>query len=111
GLFALRHRGRESAVIASADGERLMLHARMGLVAQVFNEDDLRELPGHVAIGHTRYSTTGSSRMCNAQPLLVDGPAGEIALAHNGNLVNAEPLRRELEAQGVQFQTTTDSDA
>jgi amidophosphoribosyltransferase len=110
GLYALQHRGQESAGIATADGSQIVVHARMGLVAQVFTEDDLSALKGHVAIGHTRYSTTGSSKACNAQPLLVDGPAGEIALAHNGNLVNAAFLRAELEAEGVQFETTTDSE-
>jgi len=111
GLYALQHRGQESAGIATADGERIQVHARMGLVAQVFTEEDLRDLEGgHIAIGHTRYSTTGSSRVCNAQPILVDGPAGQIALAHNGNLVNADQLREELEQRGVEFETTTDSE-
>ena len=111
GLYALQHRGQESAGIATADGQRIVCHARMGLVAQVFTEDDLRELSGHIAIGHTRYSTTGSSRVCNAQPLLVDGPAGQVALAHNGNLVNAPELRDQLERLGYPFDTTTDSEA
>jgi amidophosphoribosyltransferase len=111
GLYALQHRGQESAGIATADGQRIVCHARMGLVAQVFTEDDLRDLTGHIAIGHTRYSTTGSSRVCNAQPLLVDGPAGQIALAHNGNLVNAPELRAELDRLGYPFDTTTDSEA
>ena len=110
GIYALQHRGQESAGIAAADGERIVCHARMGLVAQVFHEDDLAELKGHIAVGHTRYSTTGGSKVCNAQPLLVDGPAGQIALAHNGNLVNAHALREELLAQGFPFDTTTDSE-
>ena len=111
GLYALQHRGQESAGIATSDGNRLACSAQMGLVSQVFKEDDLGALKGHIAIGHTRYSTTGASRVCNAQPLIVHGPAGEIALAHNGNLVNADELRRELEAIGYPFDTTTDSEA
>jgi amidophosphoribosyltransferase len=111
GLYALQHRGQESAGIATSDGERIVCHARMGLVAQVFNEDDLKELTGHIAVGHTRYSTTGASRVCNAQPLLVDGPAGQIALAHNGNLVNAGSLYEQLEQLDYQSDTTTDSEA
>ncbi|TAK23424.1 MAG: amidophosphoribosyltransferase [Chloroflexota bacterium] len=110
GLYALQHRGQESAGIATADGEQIVCHARMGLVSQVFNEEDLSGLTGHIAIGHTRYSTMGASRACNAQPLMVDGPAGQIALAHNGNLVNANALRAELERSGFPFDTTTDSE-
>jgi len=110
GLYALQHRGQESAGIATSDG--LMLHVRtgMGLVAQVFEEDDLHHLPGQIAIGHTRYSTTGGSRICNAQPIHVHGSAGELALGHNGNLVNAEQIRLEMEAQGHEFETSTDSE-
>ncbi|MBI2855589.1 MAG: amidophosphoribosyltransferase [Chloroflexi bacterium] len=110
GLFALQHRGQESAGISVSDGETLRLHASMGLVAQAFREHDLERLPGHIAIGHTRYSTTGSSRLCNAQPILVNGPYGELALGHNGNLVNAITLRKELEEWGCQFSATTDSE-
>ena len=110
GLFALQHRGQESAGIATADGTRLRVHTRMGLVNQAFDEPDLERLTGHIAIGHTRYSTTGTSKLVNAQPLVVRGPAGEIALAHNGNVVNALRLRHELEEQGVEFQTSTDSE-
>ena len=110
GLFALQHRGQESAGIATADGAHIRVHTRMGLVNQAFDEPDLERLTGHIAIGHTRYSTTGASKIDNAQPLVVRGPAGEIALAHNGNVVNALPLRRELKEEGVQFQTTTDSE-
>jgi amidophosphoribosyltransferase len=110
GLYALQHRGQESAGIATSDGDRIAVHARMGLVAQVFHEDDLLELHGHIGIGHTRYSTTGSSNACNAQPLLVDGPAGQIALAHNGNLVNAQQLRDDLVRDGFALETTTDSE-
>jgi amidophosphoribosyltransferase len=89
GIYALQHRGQESAGIATADGHSLHLRTGMGLVSQVFDEDDLAHLPGHIAIGHTRYSTTGSSRIQNAQPILVEGPNGPLAIAHNGNLVNA----------------------
>jgi amidophosphoribosyltransferase len=82
----------------------------MGLVSQVFDEEDLRHLPGNIAIGHNRYSTTGSSRIKNAQPFRVQGPNGEIALAHNGNLVNTDILRADLEEEGHEFTTTTDSE-
>jgi amidophosphoribosyltransferase len=116
GLFALQHRGQESAGIATTDGEELYLHAEMGLVTQVFTERVLLNLPGRSAIGHTRYSTTGSSVEDNCQPLLVNGPplvgddTGELMLAHNGNIVNAGELRDELIARGVDFATTTDSE-
>ena len=110
GLYALQHRGQESAGIATSDGASLHVRTGMGLVAQVFDEDDLGYLPGHIAIGHTRYSTTGSSRICNAQPIHITGRGGELALGHNGNLVNADALRRELEAEGQTFTTSTDSE-
>ena len=110
GLYALQHRGQESAGIASTDGHRIELSKDMGLVAQVFEEEDLKRLHGFAAIGHTRYSTTGSSRLENAQPFLVEGPNGRIALGHNGNIVNADLLRSELEAEGREFQTSTDSE-
>ncbi len=112
GLYALQHRGQESAGIATSDGEHISLRTGMGLVSQVFDEEDLAYLRGHIAIGHTRYSTTGSSVVCNAQPILVpDSLSGRpIALAHNGNLVNYRVLREDLEAQGVVFETTTDSE-
>ena len=110
GIYALQHRGQESAGIATADSEKLHIRTGMGLVSQVFNEADLPYLPGHIAIGHTRYSTTGSSRVENAQPLQVDGPAGPLAVAHNGNLVNAEILRSDLEKLGFRFQTSTDTE-
>ncbi len=110
GLHSLQHRGQESAGIATSDGERLHVYAEMGLVTQVFREEVLERLPGVAAIGHTRYSTTGSSIECNAQPLIVDGPHGVLALAHNGNVVNAELLHEDLAAQGVEFATTTDSE-
>jgi amidophosphoribosyltransferase len=110
GLYALQHRGQESAGIATSDGAALHVRTGMGLVAQVFDEADLGFLPGHIAIGHTRYSTTGSSRICNAQPLHVIGTGGQLALGHNGNLVNAEFLRAEMEAQGIEFSSGTDSE-
>jgi amidophosphoribosyltransferase len=112
GLYALQHRGQESAGIVSAegDGATMKRHAGMGLVSQVFDENRLKELKGNRAIGHVRYSTTGSSSVKNAQPLLVDCSRGQIAIAHNGNLVNANLLRDELEASGSIFQTTVDSE-
>jgi len=110
GIYALQHRGQESAGIATSDGSRIRLHASMGLVAQVFNESILDQLRGCIAIGHNRYSTTGSSRVVNAQPIVVSSPLGDIALAHNGNLVNAAYLRRELEEKGCTFGSTTDSE-
>jgi amidophosphoribosyltransferase len=110
GLYALQHRGQESAGIATADGKKVYLHTSMGLVSQVFTEDELAQLHGHIAIGHTRYSTTGSSRACNAQPILLEANSTTIALAHNGNIVNAKFLSDELSQQGYTFATTTDSE-
>ena len=109
-LFALQHRGQESAGVATTDGQEIMLATGMGLVSQVFREESLAKLKGRMAIGHTRYSTTGSCRPDNAQPLVVEGPMGPLALGHNGNLVNAEYLRQELEAAGRAFRTSTDSE-
>lgn len=110
GLYALQHRGQESAGIVTSDGRRFYSHKGMGLVPQVFRGGALRELPGSIAIGHTRYSTTGSSHPRNAQPLTVDCARGQIAIAHNGNLTNAAALRQELENRGSIFQTTVDSE-
>ena len=110
GLYALQHRGQESAGIVTSDGRQFHTHKGMGLVSQVFKGDVLRSLPGQIAIGHTRYSTTGSSHLRNAQPLTVDCARGQIAIAHNGNLTNAAKLRDELEAKGSIFQTTVDSE-
>jgi amidophosphoribosyltransferase len=110
GLYALQHRGQESAGIATGDGQRIHLRTGMGLIAQVFDEADLSYLPGHVAAGHTRYSTTGSNRVENAQPVYVEGPRGPLALGHNGNLVNAAVLRHDLEQQGYLFKTSTDTE-
>ena len=110
GLYALQHRGQESAGIVASDGKQFRLHKGMGLVSQIFNGDVLHNLVGHVAVGHTRYSTTGSSHLRNAQPLTVDCARGQIAIAHNGNLTNAAALREELEQKGSIFQTTVDSE-
>jgi amidophosphoribosyltransferase len=110
GLFALQHRGQESAGIVSTDGERFFEVKDMGLVSQVFDEERLASLHGYASVGHTRYSTTGSSLLCNAQPVVVETRHGRIALAHNGNLVNTNILRRELEAYGIAFESTTDSE-
>lgn len=112
GLFALQHRGQESAGIVSAKGSdsQFSLHKGMGLVSQVFSQDDLDRLSGTRAIGHVRYSTTGSSTVKNAQPFLVDTARGQVAVGHNGNLVNAAHLREELEAKGSIFATTVDSE-
>ncbi len=110
GLYALQHRGQESAGIASANERRLYLRTGMGLVSQVFDEEDLSYLPGHMAIGHTRYSTTGSSHAVNSQPVRIEGPDGELMLGHNGNIVNASVLRADLEEQGIAFATSTDSE-
>jgi amidophosphoribosyltransferase len=109
-LFALQHRGQESAGIAVSDQGRLTVLREMGLVAQVFNEEKLQALPGDVAIGHTRYSTTGSSHWGNAQPLVHHGSARTIAVGHNGNLTNASELRDELIQQGVRLSSTSDTE-
>ncbi len=110
GLYALQHRGQESAGIVASDGERLRGHKGMGLVNDVFGEDALRGLTGEAAIGHTRYSTAGDTVMSNAQPILIECHRGQVALGHNGNLVNAALLRQELEAAGSIFQSTSDSE-
>ncbi len=111
GLFALQHRGQESAGIAVADGQTIRVHKDMGLVTQVFDEDALHSLDGgHIAIGHTRYSTTGSSVVRNAQPLCSTSVIGQVAVAHNGNLINTSGLRSGLEKHGVKFTTSNDSE-
>ena len=111
GLFALQHRGQESAGIAATDGESVEVHAGMGLVSQVFREPDFLPLAGDLAIGHTRYSTTGSSEICNAQPLVVEGRAGTLALANNGNIINARELKDQLEQEwNCSFASTTDTE-
>ena len=109
-LFALQHRGQESAGIAVADGLRMQVTSDMGLVSQVFTEERLSQLSGYIAIGHNRYSTRGSSRVINVQPIIVGRGANAIAIAHNGNIINAEFLREELIAQGHTFRTSTDTE-
>ena len=110
GLYALQHRGQESAGITASDGRQVTEQRRMGLVADVFSEQVMTELKGHIALGHVRYSTTGSSLLKNAQPFLVNFRGSPIALGHNGNLTNAMSLREELESSGSIFQTTMDSE-
>lgn len=112
GLFALQHRGQESAGIVTASGpnSEFVRHVDMGLVSQVFKPGDLERLKGTRAIGHVRYSTSGSSNLTNAQPLMVNCARGQVAIGHNGNLINAAPLRAELEQRGSIFQTTVDSE-
>ena len=92
GLYALQHRGQESAGIASSDGRDIRVHTEMGLVGNAFQEYDLSRLPGYISVGHTRYSTTGSSNINNAQPIVSKGLGVEIALGHNGNVINALEL-------------------
>ena len=113
GLYALQHRGQESAGIAVFDGEsKVRLHKDMGLVSQVFDQTVLERMPGHLAVGHNRYSTTGSSKVCNAQPVVLNTRLGALALAHNGNLVNAAELRHAIAsaAPEAEFTSTTDSE-
>ncbi len=110
GLYALQHRGQESAGIVAGDGRTMRVHRAMGLVTDVFTADVLSRMEGHLAIGHNRYSTTGDTRVENAQPLLVNYQYGKVGVAHNGNLVNAFELRKEMEKEGSIFQTTSDSE-
>jgi amidophosphoribosyltransferase len=110
GLYALQHRGQESAGIAVSDGERMRLSRSMGHIAEAFDQRTLESLPGHIAIGHTRYSTAGGSTIQNVQPILIDCAHGEIAIAHNGNLVNARELKDELVRNGSIFQTSSDTE-
>ena len=111
GLFALQHRGQESAGIAAANGENVVVHADMGLVTQIFREPDFYPLVGDMAIGHTRYSTSGSSELCNAQPLLVQSEHGQIAVANNGNIINALQLKEQLQDRwNCTFNSTTDTE-
>ena len=112
GLFALQHRGQESAGMVTAEGsnQHFNIHRGMGLVSQVFGEKELTTLKGCRSIGHVRYSTSGSTTLKNAQPFVVDCGRGQLAIAHNGNIVNAAPLREELESRGSIFQTTVDSE-
>jgi amidophosphoribosyltransferase len=110
GLHALQHRGQESAGIVTSDGVSLHVHKAMGTVADIFTEEVLGKLRGSLAIGHTRYSTAGDSALLNAQPIMVQSNKGQIALAHNGNLVNAQEIRARLEGQGSIFQTNSDTE-
>ncbi len=110
GLHALQHRGQESAGIVTSDGMSLHAHRAMGLVADIFHEEELNKLHGTLAIGHTRYSTAGDSSLLNAQPIMVQSNKGVMALAHNGNLVNAQEIRSRLEGQGSIFQTSSDTE-
>lgn len=109
-LFALQHRGQESAGIATSDGSKVQVYANMGLVSQVFSEASLAKLVGHIGIGHNRYSTTGSSQKCNVQPIVVGRGSDTIAVAHNGNIINAKHLQEELVGQGLTFSTSTDTE-
>src|SRR5690606_24549723 len=110
GLHALQHRGQESAGIAAADGERLRRHTAMGLVSERSGKETLTALTCHAAIGHVRYSTAGTSELRNAQPFLFDYAQGGLAIAHNGNLVNAQAIRARLEGVGSIFQTSSDTE-
>ena len=110
GLYALQHRGQESAGIVASNNGSMHLEVGMGLVADVFSDSRLKKLPGNIAIGHNRYSTTGSSRIKNAQPCLIEYAGGTMAMGHNGNLVNASEIREELGAAGAIFQSTNDSE-
>src|SRR5713101_176364 len=110
GLYALQHRGQESAGIAASDGQQLRVSRAMGYVADTFDGDALDQLPGPMAIGHVRYSTAGESKLSNAQPILIDCAHGQIAICHNGNLVNAGELRNELVRQGSIFQSSSDTE-
>lgn len=110
GLFALQHRGQESAGMAATDGSKISVRRNLGLVSQAFDEEDIDGLPGFAAIGHTRYSTAGSTSQCNAGPMYAVSELGPIAISHNGNLTNATILRDELESRGEVFETSTDSE-
>jgi amidophosphoribosyltransferase len=111
GLYALQHRGQESAGIAVSDGTQVRVSKSMGYVSDVFNGQTLAQLPGHAAIGHVRYSTAGESRLANAQPFLIDCAHGQFSICHNGNLTNADALRNELVSQGSIFQSGSDTEA
>ena len=110
GLYALQHRGQESAGIAASDGGEVRISKSMGHVADAFSEKTLEKLPGHIAIGHVRYSTAGDSKLDNAQPILIECAHGQIAIGHNGNIVNASELKDELVGRGSIFQTSTDTE-
>lgn len=110
GLYALQHRGQESAGIAVADGEKIEVHKGLGLITEAFKEDDIKSLKGHIAVGHVRYSTAGGKGIENAQPILTTSKVGTIAMAHNGNLVNTDVIRELLEDAGHIFHTSSDSE-
>jgi amidophosphoribosyltransferase len=110
GLYALQHRGQESAGIAASEGVRIRAVREMGYVNEIFDKDAIASLPGHLAIGHTRYSTAGESKLSNAQPILIDCAHGQIAIAHNGNIVNANEIKQRLVGQGSIFQTNSDTE-
>jgi amidophosphoribosyltransferase len=110
GLYALQHRGQEASGIVSGDGNQFFVEKGMGLVADIYDRSSLEKLPGHMAIGHNRYSTAGGNDLKNVQPLIVNFALGNLALAHNGNLINAQMIRNELEAYGAIFQSTSDSE-
>jgi len=110
GLYALQHRGQEGSGIVSSDGEHFHQEKGMGLVADIYSKQVIKRLPGHMAIGHNRYSTAGGNSLKNVQPLTVNFAFGNLALGHNGNLINAGMLRNELEAYGAIFQSSTDSE-
>ncbi|MBC7287995.1 MAG: class II glutamine amidotransferase, partial [Armatimonadetes bacterium] len=110
GLFALQHRGQESAGIAVGDGQNINRHVGLGLAFQVFDESIIQRLKGIVALGHVRYSTTGGNVIANAQPMVGHHRSGPFAIAHNGNLINAAPLRLELEQEGVEFAGSSDTE-
>ena len=110
GLYALQHRGQESAGIITSDGTEIREHKAMGLVPDIFNEEILNSLKGNMALGHVRYSTTGSSLLVNAQPFRIQHSGKCLAIAHNGNLVNARQIRKDMEEMGSIFQTTMDTE-
>src|SRR3981081_2157224 len=110
GLYALQHRGQESAGIAASDTAELRVHKSLGLVEEIFRADVLAQLPGDLAMGHTRYSTAGETAVTNAPPIVMDGNKGKMALGHNGNLTKANELRRKLEHRGSIFQTTSNTE-
>ncbi len=110
GLYALQHRGQESAGIAASDRAHVRISREMGYVADIFDGETLASLPGSIAIGHVRYSTAGESKLLNAQPILIDCAHGQIAVCHNGNLVNARELRDQLVGQGSIFQSSSDTE-
>src|SRR5947207_2811557 len=110
GLYALQHRGQESAGISASDGAQVRISRAMGYVADTFGEEELAALPGPMAIGHVRYSTAGESKLLNAQPILIDCAHGQIAICHNGNIVNARELRDQLASQGSIFQSNRDTE-